>query len=70
MEVIKEAYAKCKAKNRAALITYVTAGYPTVGETPDIMISMQAGGAGMYCLLLPSFVTCTIPYSIPANYNP
>lgn len=52
MEVIKEAFAKCKAKNRVALITYVTAGYPTVSETPDIMMSLQAGGAGMYCLLL------------------
>ncbi|KAJ5202515.1 hypothetical protein N7449_004594 [Penicillium cf. viridicatum] len=47
MEVIKEAFAKCKAKNHVALVTYVTAGYPTVSETPDIMTSMQAGGAGM-----------------------
>lgn len=52
MEVIKEAFAKCKAKNRVALVTYVTAGYPTVSETPDIMTSMQAGGAGMCCLPL------------------
>ena len=52
MEVIKEAFAKCKAENRVALITYVTAGYPTGSETPDIMMSLQAGGAGMYCLLL------------------
>lgn len=56
MEVIKEAFAKCKAKNRVALITYVTAGYPTVSETPDIMMSMQAGGAGTCCLLLSLFV--------------
>ncbi|CAI7651085.1 unnamed protein product [Penicillium viridicatum] len=53
MEVIKEALAKCKAKNRVALITYVTAGYPTVSETPDIMMSMQAGGADIIELGIP-----------------
>ncbi|KAJ5415415.1 hypothetical protein N7465_004110 [Penicillium sp. CMV-2018d] len=53
MEVIKEAFAKCKAKNRVALITYVTAGYPTVSETPDIMMSMQAGGADIIELGIP-----------------
>ncbi|KAJ5598150.1 hypothetical protein N7537_008234 [Penicillium hordei] len=53
MEVIKEVFAKCKAKNRVALITYVTAGYPTVSETPDIMTSMQAGGADIIELGIP-----------------
>ncbi|KAJ5699901.1 hypothetical protein N7536_002914 [Penicillium majusculum] len=53
MEVIKEAFAKCKAKNRVALITYVTAGYPTVSETPDIMMSLQAGGADIIELGIP-----------------
>jgi hypothetical protein len=32
--------------HKAAFVTYVTAGYPTEGETVDIMLSMQAGGAG------------------------
>lgn len=31
---------------QSALITYVTAGYPTPEETPDIMLAMEAGGAG------------------------
>ncbi|KAJ5942670.1 hypothetical protein N7516_002838 [Penicillium verrucosum] len=53
MEVIKEAFAKCKAESRVALITYVTAGYPTVGETPDIMMSMQVGGADIIELGIP-----------------
>lgn len=35
---------------QSALVTYVTAGYPTAQETPDIMLSMEAGGAGMNSL--------------------
>lgn len=46
MEVIKGAFTKCKAEGRTALITCVTAGYPTVDKTLEIMLSMQAGGAG------------------------
>ena len=29
-----------------ALVTYVTAGYPTAEETPAIMLAMEKGGAG------------------------
>jgi tryptophan synthase len=32
--------------NQSALVTYVTAGYPTAQATPDIMLGMEAGGAG------------------------
>jgi hypothetical protein len=46
MEQIKATFARCKNEKRAALVTYVTAGYPTAEETPDIMLGMQAGGAG------------------------
>jgi hypothetical protein len=46
MEQIKATFAQCKKEKRAALVTYVTAGYPTADETPDIMLGMQAGGAG------------------------
>jgi len=31
---------------KSALVTYVTAGYPTIGETVDILLGMEAGGAG------------------------
>lgn len=31
---------------KPALVTYVTAGFPTVKETVDIMLGMEAGGAG------------------------
>ena len=46
MEQIKATFAQCKKEKRAALVTYVTAGYPTAEETPDIMLGMEAGGAG------------------------
>jgi hypothetical protein len=31
---------------QAALVTYVTAGFPTVAETPQVLLSMEKGGAG------------------------
>jgi tryptophan synthase len=38
----------CLLQLQSALVTYVTAGYPTAQETPDIMLGMEAGGAGKY----------------------
>lgn len=46
MEKIKSAFAQCKREQRPALVTYVTAGYPTTAETVDILLGMQSGGAG------------------------
>lgn len=46
MEHIKQSFAKAKHQNRAALGAYVTAGYPTVKETPDILLSLESSGAG------------------------
>lgn len=48
MEHIKETFAQCKKEKRSALVTYVTAGYPTADETVDILLGMEAGGAGSY----------------------
>lgn len=50
MEKIKETFAQCKREKRPALVTYVTAGFPTANETVDIMIGMEAGGAGKHCV--------------------
>jgi hypothetical protein len=36
-----------------AFVTYITAGYPTVEETVDILLGMEAGGAGPYTPLSP-----------------
>lgn len=48
MEHIKQSFARAKHESRAALGAYVTAGYPTVQETPDILLSLESGGAGEY----------------------
>ncbi|KAF2205636.1 tryptophan synthase-like protein [Delitschia confertaspora ATCC 74209] len=53
MDVIKKTFAQCKKEGRSALVTYVTAGYPTPEETPDIMLGMEAGGADVIELGMP-----------------
>lgn len=53
MEAIKRTFAQCKQEQRSALVTYVTAGYPTPGETPDILLGMEAGGADLIELGMP-----------------
>lgn len=54
MDGIKKSFAQCKKEQRSALIPYVTAGYPTISETVDILLGMQNGGAGMSepCMLM------------------
>ncbi|KAL1836519.1 hypothetical protein VTK73DRAFT_5039 [Phialemonium thermophilum] len=49
MEALKQTFQRCKAQNRPALVTYVTAGFPTVEETPRILLAMEQGGAGGCC---------------------
>lgn len=53
MDGIKKTFAQCKKEGRSALVTYVTAGYPTAQETPDIMLGMEAGGADLIELGMP-----------------
>ncbi|RQM08499.1 hypothetical protein DH86_00000522 [Scytalidium sp. 3C] len=53
MEGLKNTFAKCKEQGRPALVTYVTAGYPTAEETVDILLGMEAGGTDVIELGLP-----------------
>ncbi|KAF2432081.1 tryptophan synthase-like protein [Tothia fuscella] len=53
MEAIKSTFARCKEEGRPAFVTYVTAGYPTSAETPDILLGMEAGGADIIELGMP-----------------
>lgn len=46
MDGIKAAFARAKAEKRSALVGYWTHGYPTIEDTPDIMLAMQRGGVG------------------------
>lgn len=55
MDHIKATFAKCKEQKRAALVSYITAGYPTVEETVDILLGLESGGAGISpCVTQPS----------------
>ncbi|KAH6971847.1 tryptophan synthase beta subunit-like PLP-dependent enzyme [Ilyonectria sp. MPI-CAGE-AT-0026] len=45
MEAIKQTFQRCKAQNKSALVAYVTAGYPRPEDTPDILLSLEKGGA-------------------------
>ena len=47
MEHIKRTFARCKQEKRAAFVAYVTAGFPEAEETVDILLSLEAGGAGL-----------------------
>ncbi|EAW14172.1 tryptophan synthase TRP5 [Aspergillus clavatus NRRL 1] len=53
MEDIKSTFAKCKEQKRAALVAYITAGYPTVEETVDILLGLENGGADIIELGIP-----------------
>ncbi|KAL8884685.1 MAG: hypothetical protein Q9215_007330 [Flavoplaca cf. flavocitrina] len=53
MEAIKNTFAQCKKEQRSALVTYVTAGYPSAEDTVDILLGMEAGGADLIELGLP-----------------
>lgn len=53
MEALKQTFKRCKAENRAALVTYVTSGYPKPEDTPDILLGMQKGGADIIELGVP-----------------
>ncbi|KAI9666915.1 MAG: tryptophan synthetase [Alyxoria varia] len=53
MDGLKQTFAKCKAQQRSALVTYVTAGYPTAEESPEILLSLEAGGADVIELGIP-----------------
>lgn len=50
MDAIKQTFAKCKEQKRAALVAYITAGYPTVEEAVDIILGLENGGAGMFAV--------------------
>ncbi|RAK95275.1 tryptophan synthase [Aspergillus ibericus CBS 121593] len=53
MDHIRQTFAQSKRKGRPVLVTFVTAGFPTPEETPDIMLGLQAGGADIIELGLP-----------------
>ncbi|KAH7021335.1 tryptophan synthase [Microdochium trichocladiopsis] len=53
MEALKQTFKRVKAEKRAALVTYVTAGYPKANDTTEIMLGMERGGADVIELGIP-----------------
>ncbi|CAK7264361.1 anthranilate synthase / indole-3-glycerol phosphate synthase [Sporothrix epigloea] len=53
MEVIRETFRRCKAENRPALVTYVTAGYPRPEDTAEVLLAMERGGTDVLELGVP-----------------
>lgn len=54
---IEDAFASAKLRGEAAFVSFVTAGYPTKDDTPDILLAMQEGGA--------SIIELGVPYTDP-----
>ena len=50
---IRDAFAKAERQGRKALITFTTAGFPSIDATPKIMLAMQQGGSDIIELGLP-----------------
>jgi tryptophan synthase len=53
MEGLKKTFAAAKSEGRVPLVAYTTAGYPTIDETADILLGLEAGGAEIIELGLP-----------------
>jgi tryptophan synthase alpha chain len=54
---LADTFAKCKAEGRAALIPYVTGGYPTFALSEAILVALAAGGADI--------IEIGVPFSDP-----
>ena len=59
---IKSTFAALKVQNRAALIPYVTAGFPFADITPELMHGMVAAGADV--------IELGVPFSDPSADGP
>ncbi|THG99832.1 hypothetical protein EW026_g2602 [Hermanssonia centrifuga] len=62
MDALKNVFEKKKQEGSPALITFVTAGYPTPEDTVPIMLAMQEGGADI--------IELGVPFSDPIADGP
>ncbi|EGV63972.1 tryptophan synthetase [Yamadazyma tenuis] len=59
---LKDTFERCKKENRNALVTFITAGFPTVEDTVPILQGLQKGGADI--------VELGVPFSDPIADGP
>lgn len=62
MNRINEKFNELKKKNKKALITYITAGFPSIEKTEELIYAKERGGA--------SIIEIGIPYSDPVADGP
>lgn len=60
--LLKETFAKCKKEGRNALVTFITAGYPTIDDTIPILQGMQEAGTDI--------IELGVPFSDPIADGP
>ena len=61
-QLLRDTFKRCKNENRNALVNFVTAGFPTVEDTVDILLGMQEGGVDV--------IELGIPFSDPMAEGP
>ncbi len=59
---ISEAFARARQENRAALIPYITAGYPSLEHLESLVKALEAGGADL--------IEIGVPFSDPLADGP
>lgn len=59
---LKNTFAKCKQEHRNALVTFITAGFPTIDDTIPILQGLQRGGVDI--------VELGVPFSDPIADGP
>ncbi|MBV8222233.1 MAG: tryptophan synthase subunit alpha [Candidatus Eremiobacteraeota bacterium] len=59
---IDEAFGRCRAEGRAAFVAFLTAGYPSLDITPDLIRAAAEGGADI--------IEVGFPYSDPVADGP
>ncbi|KAI8058089.1 tryptophan synthase [Syncephalis plumigaleata] len=52
-QALVDRFARCKQEGRPAFVAFVTAGYPSIEETVDILLALEKGGADVIELGLP-----------------
>ncbi|KAI9593914.1 tryptophan synthase beta chain [Syncephalis fuscata] len=61
-KVLVDTFARCKQEKRPAFVTFVTAGYPTLDDTIDVLFGLEKGGADI--------IELGIPFSDPMADGP
>ncbi len=56
---IEDKFDDLKSKKKAALVTYITAGYPSIEMTPEIIFKLEESGADI--------IELGIPFSDPGS---